>query len=55
MMQGPGRDDHVESGLVGDIGGHIAPVVGEPDAPGLVCAPLGELDRGRVGVDGNTS
>jgi hypothetical protein len=51
VMQGPGRDDCVEAGLVGNPGGHIAAVVGEPTGPGAVCAPLGELHSARVGVD----
>jgi hypothetical protein len=46
------RDDDVEASLVGHPGRYVALVVGEPARPAVVSAPLGDLDRGRVGVDG---
>jgi hypothetical protein len=51
VVKGTGRDDDVEASLVGAPCRHVALVVGEPARP-VGRAPLGELDRGRVGVDG---
>jgi hypothetical protein len=51
VVKGTGRDDDVEASLVGAPGRHVALVVGEPARP-VGRAALGELDRGRVGVDG---
>ena len=51
-MQGPGRHDHVEAGLVSRPGGHVSLVVSDPARPALGRGPLSQLDRGRVRVDG---
>jgi hypothetical protein len=51
VVKGTGRDDDVEASVVGAPCRHVALVVGEPARP-VGRAPLGELDRGRVGVDG---